>query len=296
MHPSQLLDRVERFVATDRGRRLLRSGSSYELSRITTWIASAKGGASRYGRSSFSDERSSNNTRPSYPRDERDYESEDNQGYAYHHEREADFGSLPRSAQSVVAESRVPRAAQRSSGEFPSFNGARHERRRQRAEEQRPARESRRSSAAERRPKPLKLAQADYGRDEASRLKFYLELSSPVVDAPSIGPRMAARLEQLGIVSVDQLLAANAETLADKLNLRRIDATTIRSWQEQARLVCRIPNLRGHDAQLLVACNLTSPEELAVMNAASVLAQVTVIAEGADGQRILRGGKQPDLA
>jgi hypothetical protein len=318
MHPSQLLDRVERFVSTDRGRRLLRSGSSYELSRITTWIASAKGGTSRHGGSSFNAESSSNYNRPPYPTDERDYESEDNLGYAYHHERETDFESLlPRSAQSVrvprtngslrhstsqpatqpaAAELRAPRVSQRSSRDFPSLNGARTERRRQRSETERPARESRRSSAAERRPEPLKLAQAEYAHAEASRLKFFLELSSPVVDAPSIGPRMAARMEHLGIVSVDQLLAANAESLAHKLNLRRIDATTIRSWQEQARLVCRIPNLRGHDAQLLVACNLTSPEELAVMNAASVLAQVTLIAESVDGQRILRGGKQPDLA
>ncbi|MEZ6079084.1 MAG: DUF4332 domain-containing protein [Pirellulaceae bacterium] len=116
------------------------------------------------------------------------------------------------------------------------------------------------------------------------------------MSTPSIGPRMAARLEALGIFTVDQLLAANAESLTDKLNLRRVDATTVRAWQEQARLVCRIPNMRGHDAQLLVACDLTSPEELATMQAASVLAQVLVVAESSEGQRILRGSKQPDLA
>ena len=96
--------------------------------------------------------------------------------------------------------------------------------------------------------------------------------------------------------NVDQLLAANATSLTDKLNLRRIDAATIRAWQEQARLVCRIPNLRGHDAQLLVACNLTSPEELAAMQAAAVLKQVLAVAQSSEGQRILRGSKQPDLA
>ena len=83
--------------------------------------------------------------------------------------------------------------------------------------------------------------------------------------------------------------------MADKLNMPRVGRATIRDWQEQARLVCRIPNLRGHDAQLLVACNLTSPEELAAMNASSVLSQVLVIAESPEGLRILRGGKQPDL-
>ena len=106
---------------------------------------------------------------------------------------------------------------------------------------------------------------------------------------------MAARLEEQGIFTVDQLLAANPESLADKLNHRRVEAETIRAWQEQARLVCRIPNLRGHDAQLLVACELTSPEELSTMNAETVLEQVLEVARSKEGQRILRGSKEPDL-
>ncbi len=56
MHPSQLFDHVERFLATDRGRRILRSGSSFELSRITAWIASANTGSNRYQRSSLIDD------------------------------------------------------------------------------------------------------------------------------------------------------------------------------------------------------------------------------------------------
>ena len=59
------------------------------------------------------------------------------------------------------------------------------------------------------------------------------------------------------------------------MNLRRVTAETVRQWQAQAELVCRIPHLRGHDAQLLVACNLTSPEILASMTPESVLEQVT---------------------
>ena len=92
------------------------------------------------------------------------------------------------------------------------------------------------------------------------------------------------------------LLAANAESLANKLNHPRATAETIREWQEQARLVCRIPNLRGHDAQLLVACDFTSPEELAEMTPEAVLAPILKVARSKLGQRILRGGQEPDLA
>ena len=301
MRPSQLLDRVERFVATDRGRRFLRSGSSYELSRITNWIASAKGGAGRFQGSSFVDHGWAGS------HDEYDRGALD----GYHAEYEDESGSPRRESTSRGSSDRErnsqrqrrPAASSRSarsrSPDYSNLHRAAHstsagERnvRPAVAREEPGARQPRarleRKARERRHPEAIKLA-------ETSSLKFYLELASPVVDAPSIGPRMAARLEKLGIYTVDQLLAANATSLTDKLNLRRIDAATIRAWQEQARLVCRIPNLRGHDAQLLVACNLTSPEELATMQAAAVLKQVLAVAQSSEGQRILRGSKQPDL-
>lgn len=127
-------------------------------------------------------------------------------------------------------------------------------------------------------------------------MKFYLELSSPVVDAPSIGQRMAERLGAVGIHTVEQLMAANPDSLATKIANRRVDAKTIRDWQDQARLVCRIPNLRGHDAQLLVACQVTTPESLVGSNPESLLNKVLSFARSNEGQRVLRGGKEPDLA
>ncbi len=331
MHPSQLLDRVERFVATDMGRRLLRSGSSYELSRITTWIASAKGGSARHHDSSFSDRATHRNgfagqrqsARGSSQRDDfgGEYDSawqhspdeRERQlapGEYYEDEVDSDRDSRPeRDPRRSTSRERDSRASSRSSGrrssqdssrDYPTLRrsgrSAEGESQSTTARRERPDRKSRQPDNRPRRPEAIKLADAQFPQAEMSRLKFYLELASPVVDAPSIGPRMSARLEAYGIETIDQLLAANADSLADKLNMRRVDAATIVAWQDQARLVCRIPNLRGHDAQLLVACNLTSPEELAAMPAASVLAQVLVVAESAEGQRILRGSKNPDLA
>lgn len=301
MHPSELLERVEQFVTTDRGRRILRSGSRYELERITTWIASAKGGASRFQRSSLSDDVGDRTS--AYDNQYAERASGDLD--AFHGERGSAAGqardgsanqrrgsSASRNGSSRSERNRSRRSSSRRSSAYPvvgrqeSMGGSDREARRT----------SKRQRRERRRSESLKLANSPTAQETTPRRKFYLETSSPVVDAPSIGPRMSARLERIGIHTVDQLLAANAETLAAKLNVRRAPAEKVRAWQEQARLVCRIPNLRGHDAQLLVASNLTSPEELAAMEPASVLADVLVIANSSEGQRILRGSQLPDLA
>lgn len=126
--------------------------------------------------------------------------------------------------------------------------------------------------------------------------KFYLDIDSPVVDAPSIGPRMAERLSPLNINTVGELIAADAESIVDGLADRAVNADTIRSWQSQALLVCRIPNLRGHDAQLLVASGYTTAEEVASADANELFAAVVKTASSKAGQRILRGSNAPDRA
>jgi energy-coupling factor transporter ATP-binding protein EcfA2 len=309
MHPSALLDRVEGFLATDRGRNILRSGSSYELSNITSWIASAKSGSNRYQRTSFDDtelEEHDFRGKPQahsrgsamekeYERVPRDQRSPRNGSYVSNgNSNSSELNGRSSSQYSERDRHRSRTSAQRE----PRSDYEPREARRVRPDREardRSARSNARTSRPER-PDAVRLARTQMDSEADARLKFYLELSSPVVDAPSIGPRMASKLEEFGIISVDQLLAANAESLADKLNLRRVDVETVRSWQEQARLVCRIPNLRGHDAQLLVACNLTSPEDLARMNPSTVLSQVLAVARTVEGQRILRGSKEPDLS
>ncbi len=42
MEPARLLERVENFLATERGKQIMRSGTPNELSRLTAWVASAK--------------------------------------------------------------------------------------------------------------------------------------------------------------------------------------------------------------------------------------------------------------
>ena len=125
--------------------------------------------------------------------------------------------------------------------------------------------------------------------------RFYLELNSPVVDAPSIGPKTADRLISIGINTVADLLRVDPQQAAIQLGNPAAHAV-IREWQAQATLVCRIPNLRGHDAQFLVACRVLTPEQLRGCEPRKLLEQVMAFVNTTAGQRLLRGGTAPDLA
>lgn len=129
-----------------------------------------------------------------------------------------------------------------------------------------------------------------------SALRFYLEVNDPVVDAPEIGPKTAERLNAVDIYTVAHLLEADPATLAAKLDDRRINRDTIEQWQSQAQLVCRIPNLRGHDAQIIVACGVDDPVTLSSLDPVSFLETVTAFVDSKEGQRVVRNGKLPDLA
>lgn len=127
-------------------------------------------------------------------------------------------------------------------------------------------------------------------------LRFFLSRSSQVESAPSIGPRTAESLAGLGIRTVDDLLTISPERLAEQLHHRRITAHVVQQWQAQARLMCQVPELRGHDVQLLVACGITDPEDLARRKPAELLALVGPFADTREGERIIRNGRKPDLS
>jgi predicted flap endonuclease-1-like 5' DNA nuclease len=61
------------------------------------------------------------------------------------------------------------------------------------------------------------------GRQPAKRLRFYLEPSADVEDAPSIGPKIAKRLAKVGITTVADLLKADAAESAALLKVRYIN-------------------------------------------------------------------------
>ncbi len=123
--------------------------------------------------------------------------------------------------------------------------------------------------------------------------RFYLSREQEVQDAPSIGPKTAKRLAKVGIRTVADLLNADPESTALELQVSHIKPETLAAWQHQARLVCQIPELRGYGAQLLVACGMTQPEQIARTGADALVSQVLSFCETKEGQRILRSGEAP---
>ncbi len=126
--------------------------------------------------------------------------------------------------------------------------------------------------------------------------RFYLSPGDPVADAPSIGPKTAARLEEIEVDTVEDLLRLDPDSAAADLDSHYMDADTIRDWQTQSHLMCTIPGLRGHDAQILVGCGIESAADLAAMHAEDLCELAGDFAATTEGQGILRGGAAPDLA
>lgn len=85
------------------------------------------------------------------------------------------------------------------------------------------------------------------------------DVHSHVMQVEGIGPVFAARLNAAGIITTDQLLAANPGTVAT-----RIDATPelVTEWQDMARLM-RVKGVGPQTAELLVKAGVRTPEALA---------------------------------
>ncbi|MEN0110530.1 MAG: DUF4332 domain-containing protein [Planctomycetota bacterium] len=158
----------------------------------------------------------------------------------------------------------------------------------------------------ERSERPTRADRADRGErrkrrrkrstgEGESTLRFYLEPGADIEAAPSIGPKRAERLAAIGVATVTDLLEGDPERIAAELDDSRVDAATIVAWQHQAGLVCRVPGLRGHDAQVLVGCGFTTPEDIASMKPSELLEFVEPFCDTPEGQRALRGSSRPDL-
>lgn len=338
--PTDLLDRVKTFLATERGQRILLSGTSYELSRITSWIASANESVHTGFRSPTVDGRRvptrvvreelpSRRRRADAATPMRDVESEevcftdddfDRERYEVQVERRADrivddldelardyepgrtSSSLRRTGKnrdgrSGESTATVPSSASdRMTGEATT-RSRRAERNLGRKTERKPPAPTQRvaSESVDRGPRVHSPSRDRADSSAKTTLRFYLQRADDVVDAPSIGPRMAERLNKIGIVTVDDLLQGDAAEIAENLRHRRVETSTVNQWQQQTTFVCRVPMMRGHDAQFLVAAGVTTAEELAACDPQELFELVDEIAQSSEGKRIARGGALPDL-
>jgi hypothetical protein len=289
--PQQILDRIERFFSTSEGRHFGVNRESITLDRINGWYRSldrirdnwdaveneGKENAAPMELKKPSETDSVKGGRKPYQRTARSYQARNF----------APDGN-------VIKSNRVSKTTRLSkNGKSPILA--------------RPPRMHSNAAAAQVAPSvaPMSIPENEKGKSvkqqakrenvKSETLKFYLDLSDHVEAAPSIGPKTAERFEKIGISTVTDFLKHTAESMETKLNYKRISAKVIRVWQHQARLVCRIPNLRGHDSQLLVACGFTEPETLATMQPQILFEIISPFSETKEGLKIIRNGKKPDL-
>ncbi|WLD14828.1 DUF4332 domain-containing protein [Planctellipticum variicoloris] len=123
-----------------------------------------------------------------------------------------------------------------------------------------------------------------------------LSHASPIDQSPGIASKPAGQLLQAGIKTVGDLLTADPQALLKKVGQRFLDAGTVRQWQLQAELQCRVPGLTGQAVQLLVGSGVESAEDLATSDAETLFELVTTLAATSAGERMLRDDAPPTLA
>ncbi len=126
---------------------------------------------------------------------------------------------------------------------------------------------------------------APLAKKEKSLPKATLNENAPVVQAPSIGPKTAKRFEALGVKTIADLLALNAEEGEEKIDARHISAQVIRDWQAQASLACTVPGLRSREAQALVACGVQDVQDLIASDPSQLCEDVAQWGLSDEGQR-----------
>lgn len=117
-----------------------------------------------------------------------------------------------------------------------------------------------------------------------------LTADSPIIDAPSIGPKTAARLQGVNIATIGDLLTADPDQTAAALNVRYIKAATLTDWQDQTRLMLEAPGLRVLDSQILVGAGIRTADGLARSSVRKVLDATTSFLSSPGGAKVLWGG------
>ena len=142
-------------------------------------------------------------------------------------------------------------------------------------------------------PVPMVSREVDATSDSMRRV--YLKPSDDLEAAPSIGPKIAQRFANLGILTVADFLGQSPDDMAELLDDKRIDAGTLEEWQDQAELVMQVPGLRGTHAQLLTGAGYRTVVAVADADPVEFSAEILKFATSPEGKRILRDGNTPDL-
>lgn len=119
---------------------------------------------------------------------------------------------------------------------------------------------------------------------------------SPIVDAPAIGAKIAARLEAIGIKTIGDLIDADPQAIAAMLAQRWCNAQTVIDWQAMAQLAIDVQSVGEQDAQILIACGVRDAAALAGEDARALQDRLEDFLASDAGKRIVRSGHGPKPA
>jgi hypothetical protein len=119
---------------------------------------------------------------------------------------------------------------------------------------------------------------------------------NPIVDAPAIGTKIAARLEAIGIRTIGDLLDADPQAVANMLTQRWLNAQGVIDWQAMAQLAIDVQAVGEQDAQILIGAGIRDAAALAGLDARALQEKVDDFLASDAGKRTVRGASAPKAA
>lgn len=130
---------------------------------------------------------------------------------------------------------------------------------------------------------------------EPTRKRSRLTLANPIVDAPAIGPKTAARFIEIGCESVGDFIAGDPEKLSAQLATKWITPRLVSQWQAESQLACDIERLTASGSGLLIMVGIGTAMELSKQNASALHSLICAASETTEGKRLLRDKAPPPL-
>ena len=142
---------------------------------------------------------------------------------------------------------------------------------------------------------PQENRDASFGMGEtaSSDAHYLLREVDELSKVPGLGGKSAKRLGSVRIRTVADLLAADPSELSSSISAKYIDADLIRTWQDQARLMCDVPELIGVAAQLLIALDYRTVRDLAGCDPRKLFDELDRFSRTGEGLHLL--GNHPPL-
>lgn len=116
---------------------------------------------------------------------------------------------------------------------------------------------------------------------------------SPVVDAPAIGDKIAARLEAIGIKTIGDLLDADPAAVTAMMAQKWVTRETVADWQTMAQLSIDVGAVGEQDAQILFGAGIRDKSALAGADARALQDQVAAFIASDEGKKLMRGNGGP---